>query len=933
MKKLLFALGFLVVAVFAAALAAPWLVDASQYRAEIARRVSATTGHDIAIDGAVAFVLLPSPHVRVSDVRVVAAEADAPVTVSARGVEIDLGWGSLFGQALEITHLRVIEPHVTIATTRSAATSVPLLGPTGSVRVERTDIQNGRIVWSDPSAQAPRTIEQLQATILASPLASSIRITGSAVASAVPVEFDAVIGEAPAGKPNPLSLTLGVRPNLAKSTLRGNYDPATQALRGRLQIEGGDLFAALETVTTVDPIFAGVASQAFSAGGDLSWTPAGFAANDLVLQLGDLRANGAANATSGATLTVDVALAMTVVDLDKLTRLERRAAAAPARPSRPADTATARIESGGQPAVLPAIDLTVDLGVDAVGLNGGTLRQVRLNAVMSRGDLVINQASALLPGETEFTGFAQIALAAQTPRVDGTLTARSDNLRGLLEWLGVDTKSVPAGRLRRFDGQARIEGTPTRLELTGINLAFDATRATGGIAIALGKRIGVGVDIRVDQLNLDGYALAAEAAAKESGPPLLERFDANLTFAAQTVTWGGEPLNNVSLDAMLQGGDVVLRSAVVGSMAGARAEARGKIGAIARRPDAELDLAVRTDDASRLLRLVDLTSLAAVPLELRAHVRGAPNGDLTVGNLDLVYGESRVGGRAAFAGMPRRLSLDLVAGHLKLDALPRFGNGDGGGVGVDAVVKADALSWSGYELAAARIETHTDGTGVTALDATGKLFGGTVDFTARPEAPEHRKLSGTLALRDCDLQGALAAALGTNAISGRADLRAAFSAPMRLGAELWSGLSGSVELVAHDGALAGIDLPAMHAMLDPNDPPADIVTVLGAGLHAGATPFSTLNAAGRVEQGTLTIDSLRMATPVGDATGAGNADLARGTVDLSLTVPVAGGRVPPMQLMVRGPVDEAAIALDFSKLQRYLSRREARTPGQDGESQ
>jgi hypothetical protein len=40
-----------------------------------------------------------------------------------------------------------------------------------------------------------------------------------------------------------------------------------------------------------------------------------------------------------------------------------------------------------------------------------------------------------------------------------------------------------------------------------------------------------------------------------------------------------------------------------------------------------------------------------------------------------------------------------------------------------------------------------------------------------------------------------------------------------------------------------------------------------------------------------------------------------------------------MQLMVRGPVDEAVIALDFSNLQRFLSRRQARTPGQEGDSQ
>jgi uncharacterized protein involved in outer membrane biogenesis len=929
LKKLLFALGFAVVAVLAAALAAPWLIDASHYRAGIAERVSAATGREVAIDGPVAFVLLPSPRVRAAEVRIVATEADAPVTIDARSVEIDLGWSSLFGQAVEISHLRVIEPRVTIAASRPVSANVPQLGAVASVRIERTDIQNGRIVWSGPNAKAPRTVEQLQATILASPLASSVRITGSGVASGVPVDFDAVIGEAPSGKPNPLSVTVGVRPNLARGTLRGSYDPTAQGLRGRLQIEGADLFAGLATVLPVDPILAGVTSQAFSVSGDLSWTSSGFAANDLALQLGDLRATGAVNATSGETLAVDVALAMTAVDLDKLSRLERRAAT-PARPSRPADTASARIDtSQAQTAPVPAIDLAVDLGIEAVGLNGGTLRQVKLNAVLSRGDLVINQASALLPGETEFTGFAQIALQAATPRVDGTLTARSDNLRGLLEWLGVETKNVPAGRLRRFDGQARIEGTPTRLELTNINLAFDATRATGGIAIALGKRLGLGADIRVDQLNLDGYALAA--GAKMGKDSLLDHFDANLAFVAKTVTWAGEPLNGVSLDALLQAGDIVLRSAVVNDIAGARVEARGKIVAVARQPAAELDVALRADDPSRLLRFADLAALTPPPLAMSGKLRSAANGDVTLDGIELVYGDSHVAGRAALAGTPRRLALDLSSPRIVLDALPRLGGGDGGGLGLDAKLRVDALSWSDYQVTDAHVEAHADGGVLTALDVTGTFFDGAFDVTARSEAPG--KLSGSMALRGADLTTGFAALLGTDAISGRGDLRATFSAPARFAPETWNALSGSIEVKAQEGALAGIDLPLMHEMLDPNDPPADIVSVLGAGLHGGATPFSTLEASARVQQGALTLDSLRIATPVGEASGGGSADLARSTIDLSLTIPVAGTAVPPIQLFVKGPANAANLALDFSKLQRYLSRRQDETPGQDGASQ
>lgn len=926
MKKLAFALGFLVVAVLAAAVAAPWLIDAGQYRVEIASRVSAMTGRDVEIGGPVAFVLLPTPRVRASDVRVV-AEADAPLAIEAKHVELELGWGSLFGDSIEIARLRVIEPRATIS---GSGGGMPSLGGLAAVRIERTDIENGRIVWRDPGAKMPRTVEQFQATILASPLANSIRLSGAAVASAVPIEFDAVIGDAVAGRPHPVSLTVGMRPGLARATLRGTYDAGAGTLRGKMQADGADLYAATTMLGQVPPLLAGVASQAFSVSGELSWTSAGFAANDLVLQLGELRATGAVNATSGRTLAIDVALAMTVVDLDKLARLERRAAA-PVRPARP-DPGAVRVDRTDPPPP-PALDVSLDLGIDAVGLNGGTLRQVRLNAVLSRDDLVINQASALLPGETEFTGFAQIALGAAVPRIDGTLTARSDNLRGLLEWLGVETSGVPAGRLRRFEGQARIEGTASRVELTGITLAFDSTRATGGIAVALGPRVGIGADIRVDQLNLDGYALADAKEPPRPGPPLLERFDANLTFAAQTVTWSGEPLNGVSLDALLQGGDLVLRSAVVTEAAGARVEARGRVAAVARKPAAELDLALHADDASRLLRFADLSTLAAMPLALNGKLRSAASGEVSLEDFELAYGESRLAGRVALAGNPRRLALDLTAGRLAIDGLPRFVGDDGGALGIDATLKAEALAWAGYEVTAARIGARFDPGAPPSVDVTGTLFDGALDFTVRPEGQARGKVSGSLSLRGADLQRALTAVLGSGAISGRGDVRAAFSAPARIGPETWPGLSGSFELAGRDGAIDGIDLPVMRDMLDPNDPPADIVSVLGAGLHGGATPFTTVNATARVQEGQLTLETIRIATPVGEVMGGGGADLGRGTVDLSLTVPVAGGEVPPMHLMVRGPADQANVALDFSKLHRYLSRRQAETPGQGGDSQ
>jgi hypothetical protein len=942
LRKLAFVLGFLAVAGVAAVAAAPWLIDAGQYRDEIARRVSLATGRAVAIDGPVTFVLLPSPRVRASDVRVVGGKSDYPANIDARHVEVALGWGALFGGAVEITHLRVIEPRVVIEVPPAGeAVPAPRPGPVEPVRIERTDIQNGRIVWTDPRSRMPRTVEQIQATVLASPLASSIRITGTAVASGVPLEVDAVIGDAPAGRPNPVSLAVTIRPTVARATLRGTYDAGAAALRGRLQAEGGDLLAALEVAGIhIDDALAGAANQAFTATGDVSWTRAGAAANDLVLQLGDVRATGAVNVTLGrATPAVDVALALAWLDLDKLSRLERRKSAPAAQrpPPRPPNGATTRVENAASPRQRAAeriLDLTLDLGIEAVGLDGGVIRQLRLNAVVSRGDLVINQATALLPGETELTGFARIDIDAQPARIEGTVAARSDNLRGLLHWLGVDTSDVPAGRLRRFETQARVEGTPARIELTGFNLAFDSTRATGGVTIATGARVGLGVDLKIDQINIDGYAAAAapgQSGKADGGSSLaiVDRFDANLALAADTVTVGGETANGVAIDATLQRGDIVLRQLAIRDLAGARVEASGTLTSVSRQAVPDLLIGLRADDGSRLLRLVDLTAAAPTPLSAAGRLKGRSDGAMEFNDVDLTYGETRFLGSGTLTSKPqRRLQVDLRTERLSAGSFAGIAADDDASLGVDAVLQADAIAFGSHEIGKARLEAHVDGGTPTAVDLTGTLHDGALEFTLRSEGPGRGKVNGTATLRDADLARALSALIDVKAIGGRGDFRAAFSAPLRRGTDIWSGVAGSIEFKGREGMIEGIDLPLMRDMLDGSDPPAEIVDLLGAGLHGGSTPFSALDGAATVQDGKLAVSALRIATPAGEATGGGGADLGRGTLDLWLAVPVGGPDVPPVRLQLRGRVEDPRIALDFSQLQSYLMHRQAQTPGQ-----
>lgn len=944
MKKLLIVLVGIVMLAVAAAFALPWLIDASDYRAEIARQTAAATGREIVIEGPVEFALLPSPRVRAFDVRARGDESGAAAaTFAAKRVELQLGWGSLFGGAVEIRHLRLVEPQVTMKAPAGddGAGVWPELGRITSIRIERTEIQNGRLVWINGNASA-RTVEQIQAQIAVTPLGGSTRITGSAVASAVPLEFDAILGDPSSGRVAPLTLSVNIRPSLARATLRGTYDPAgRQGVKGRLQVESADLFAALEALGETPPAgLAGALSQPFSATGEFVWANASVTLNDLALQLGETRVSGAVNATRGRTDTADIALAATWLDLDRLLSLERpvsKSARPTARPD--AALAVARIDRMDRPRpLLEGFDVTLDLGVEAIGLGGGIVRQLHVNAVSTRGDIVFNKLSASLPGGTELSGLAQIAAEAGTMRIDGTLSMQSDNLRGLLGWMGIDSSGVPAGRLRRIEAKSRLQGTLARIELAGLDLAFDSSRASGGITIVPGRRPGLGIDLRLDQLNIDGYlaepptmpaASAPEAKATPLSLALLDRFDANLRLAAETVTLRGVPISGVVVDGTLQGGDLVLHRATAQELAGAALDASGAVAGIASRRDTDLRVTLRADDATRLLRLVDLKAPVASPLALSGRVKVPASGEIAVEDLDVAYGPVRATGRAKVVSAPaQRLVVELATEHLPLDALPRIEPGAAVIPGIDLALEAGAVSFGAHRLDNARLGARLENGEPAAIDLAGSLYGGALDLTVRSEEPDRGKLNGTLTLAKVDLRQALRAVADVEMLTGRADVRTAFSMPARLGSEMWSGVAGSIEFKALDGALDGIDIPLMRDLVANAQSQPDVVSLLGAGLNAGSTPYHSIDAAMHVDRGVMRVDSLRLGLDDTIAEGGGGADLGKGTLDLWIDLPIGGKDVPPVRLAVTGRVEEPSVRLDFARLQSFLARRQANSPGQ-----
>ena len=89
------------------------------------------------------------------------------------------------------------------------------------------------------------------------------------------------------------------------------------------------------------------------------------------------------------------------------------------------------------------------------------------------------------------------------PKFEGEIETSSNNFRALIDWLGLDVSAVPANRLRRMSFTSSLLLEKGQLTAQPFDLQVDLTKANGGLALALRQRLGFGLGVSVDSLNLD----------------------------------------------------------------------------------------------------------------------------------------------------------------------------------------------------------------------------------------------------------------------------------------------------------------------------------------------------------------------------------------------------------------------------------------------
>ncbi|MCF8480642.1 MAG: AsmA family protein [Rhodospirillum sp.] len=611
-----------------------------------------------------------------------------------------------------------------------------------SISVDEVNVVDGTLRYRDSQSGQSEDVGDINLVLTAKSLAGPFSARGNLSPRGVPLSLQAAVGIIGQGKATSLALRVaqGDREETpAALEFNGLLSDLASLpiLRGDLAVTVADptaLAAALEPAMGAITIPSGPLARPISLKGKIQATPTSGTLRDLVLTGADTEATGILTADLGEIPKLDLSLAFTRIDLNGWVEAAQEGASG--GPVKKADLETVLIPSahaqGTDQAVAPAavadglatfalptgVDLSLDLSADAATFNDSALRDLRVNAVLSGGEVTVNELSSRLPGASDLSAFGFVRNSADGPAIDMTLNANSKDLRALLDWLKVDVGRVPGDRLRALTGQANLSGTAALLKVTGVDLTLDTTRLKGAFTLRPGDRFGIGATLRVGSLNLDAYlpreapasggspatdgetsAATPPSPSKEAAdgavdptakPPKVEPrllaglealndFDASFDLAVERLTLKGEEYAALAAKGTLVNGLLTVTEGGLGEgFGGLRAGISGGVSGFGGVPDLrEFSYDLRVADPGRVARTLRVT--LPVPAEqlgsvaLLGTLSGTPNA-LTVDSRVIaaradIQAKGRVDGAAT--GLPT-VDLEMALRHPDFVSLVRL---------------------------------------------------------------------------------------------------------------------------------------------------------------------------------------------------------------------------------------------------------------------
>lgn len=865
MKKILLGVAALLGVAIAGAVIGPSFIDWNNYKSQIAQQAAEVTGRAVQIDGDISLRIVPAPELSAKGLRIANVEQGSDADMATvEQLQVRVAFWPLLKGHLQVESVSLISPKIlleTYADGRNNWTFGAVPDEVGgadaaadprtsqrireepaseeaedTLKIDSLSLRGAILVYRNASRNVEERLENLDADVLAESLKGPFSLKGKGRYRGHDADFEIVSGRWVDAGATQLSASLALPAQAAKAQFSGTVSRHIEgvSLRGTSKLSGGNLGALLVTAGLQSETPAAL-SNPFRLETEISADSQRLTASKMIIALGDAEVSGEVELEHQMPRKVNVSLNASRLDLDSLLEASASAGGADrgdngnsaARTSSQTLTASPSNGTAASPGeggfVIPQdLEASVQIVVDAAIYRQQVLRQILFSAAVTDGRLVIGEAAALLPGGSDIALSGMLTTPEGVPNFDGRLDAAADNLRGVLQWGGIDVGAVPADRLRKTTFSSRVTATPDLVTLSDMDLLVDVTRINGGVSVAVRERPGFGIGLAIDRLDLDAY-LPQNAAATPDGkdavavgqsadtpaasenpvqagagsgssegalPDLafLDRFDANLDFRINSLDYRGASLRNLHLDGTLQAASLILRKLDAADLSGAAIQAAGRVDALTQEPMVDGRVTVKVDEPSRLEAVLgkaarDMERLGAFTLETTL-----------VGSLQDLSIDGRLaaqGGQASATGQLRSVTsnpsfnLSLDAKHPDFNGLARVLVPDAGiSAGPGAFALTGQLTGS-----PARVQLSNLNLRAGRLTAEGDLG---ADFSS--ETPRVSLDLSTGEIRTSDLKSG-----GDKRGSGRAS----GSASRTSGAKRTGGAAGS-------GTGAATDLSGVH---------------------------------------------------------------------------------------------------------------------------
>lgn len=879
MKRFLIGLGVALLVLAGAALLLPSFIDWNRYRQQVADFLAVATGRTVEIAGPVDLSVLPQPTLTVGDVTFAVAEevagADGAQAANGaqaevRSVHLRLRPLALLRGVVQIESLSLVEPRMRLDLLADGTLRGPvaLAALGGAVQVDRMSIEDGALTLRDIARDRVLTVDRIRGEVDAGGPEGPYNVAGGFFLDGLPMSLDLTTGRVTRGGALPVRATLDLPDGDSVLRYAGvvTGGPAPMA-QGELRAEGKRLAGLAEAVAALTgwaPLAPGTPAldQPFDLRGTLSAERTTAALEGVEIALGGSKGGGSLEIRrSGAdpTTTVRLVLSLASLDLDALTV--------------PADAPRTEF-------TLPAhLDLSLDLLADQAGWRGGVVRDVRLLAALDDGAVALTGLNAVLPGNAALALAGTITPVKGRPQGDLRVEITADSLRDTLDWLGLDVAAVPVERLRQARLTGRLVGRPRDFQLLDAAGALDTTSFSGALSVARMGRLGIGLKLEADRLDLDAYGLGPAA---RGWPARLRDFDANLDARIGQLTAGGVPVDGLVLSGTLGAGTLTLRELAVDSAAGVKARLSGRIGGLDPLGDSHLSVTAEAATLAPLFR-----ALAVDPPVAPERLGPVTLAGRMAGDASRVALEAEAGFRGGTLQVGGAVSRPAEAPSLDLKLRGTFPD-------TADLVRLFAPDWRPATGAAKPFDVYAELRGTPSAPAFQAIQGSVAGTTLRGEASLDRGgdrpvIAATLQADALDLDRLLPA-LATSDGEGwslgwtrAAETRLTLSADtLTLAGETLRDASltaaasgGELDIEALEGRWREGELSA-SAELAPVDP--------GPGVAPDAAP---------VMRGTLDLTVTGAVWP-DQAAGLGGLSLAGGRVDLALSG--RGGGASPQEL-------------------------------------